>query len=312
MESQIKKILKQLDLGKVALLSDSSDLKISEEILILLQNRNIDVNLILVPNKAKELIDHSIWQNFSRVFIALNQAHYLSSGHIQSLLDLLCIDYTGSGALASALANDMIKSKKLWQSMGIATVPFVKILSNANNIDWQEIIGLLGFPVAVRSAYACDGRIFKATNIEQIMDACRNFEVARDIIIEPFVTGYEYLVYILDNQALMPLYVDNLFNSFSRKESHKRLKIEAMQKLAMDAFMSIGGQGLAVVNIIKDLNDDCWVSSINTSPVIVRNGYFSEAASHSGIEFELLVEKVLITSFIKKTNYQHKKLSKLK
>ena len=287
--------------GKVAVLGDSADLKTSQEILSVLQDRNIDVNIIMVPGKAKDLIDSSIWQNFSRVFIALPQSHYLSSGHIQGLLELLCIDYTGSGILAAALANDRGKSKKIWQMMGIATTPFVKW---SPNIDWQKIISLLGFPVAVKSIYSHDQKVFKVVNMEQLAEACQNFWSLSDVIIEPWITGDRYIVYIVEDQPLLPLYADTLVSEATKKEYYNQLNVQGMQKVAMEAFNAIGGQGLARINIIKDLNANFWVSSIDTSPLIMRNCNFSEAANNSGISFELLIEKILKTSFIKKTNHQ--------
>jgi D-alanine-D-alanine ligase len=301
LESQTKKLFNKTPFGTVALLSDSTDLKSSQEILSVLQNKSIDVNIITVPGKAKDLIDSTIWQNFSRVFIALPQSHYLSSGHIQGLLELLCIDYTGSGMLAAALANDRVKSKKIWQMMGIATTPFVKWNTN---INWQEIIGLLGFPVAVKSMYSHDQKVFKVANMDQLEESCQNFWNLSDVIIEPWITGDRYIVYIIEDQPLLPLYADSLVSENTKKEYYSRLNIPGMQKLAMEAFKAIGGQGLARVNIIKDLNDNCWVSSIDTSPLIMRNCNFSDAANNSGISFELLIEKILTTSFIKKTNHQ--------
>ena len=290
-----------MDFGRVALLSDCSDLKASQEILKVLQNKNIEVNNIIIPGKAKDLIDSTIWQNFSRVFIAIPRSHYLSSGHIQGLLDLLCIDYTGSGMLAAALASDRVKSKKIWQMMGIATTPFVRW---DTNIDWQSLIGLFGFPVAVKSIYSHDQKIFKAVNMDHLKEASQNFWNLSDVIIEPWITGDKYIIYIVENQALLPLYADSLVSESTKKDYYDRLNIQGMQKLAVDAFVAIGGQGFGRVNIIKDLNDNFWVSSIDTSPLVMRNCNFNEAANNSGISFELLIEKILLTSFTKKTNHQ--------
>src|SRR5207245_5204692 len=56
-------------------------------------------------------------------FIALH-GRYGEDGTIQGLLELLGIPYTGSGVLASALAMNEAKSKKLFLAEGIPTPPF--------------------------------------------------------------------------------------------------------------------------------------------------------------------------------------------
>ncbi len=292
--------------GKVALLSDSSDPTISREILEVFQKKNIDVTLIDVPNiiarcSISHIVDRLTSQKFSRVFISLTGAHYLSGGHIQGLLDLLRLDYTGSGMLATALANDRVKTKKIWQKMGIATTPFV---TWEPDLNWQEIIGLLGFPVAVKSLYSHDQKVFKVVNMDQLKEACQNFWSFEEIIIEPWVVGDEYVVYIVGDQALPPLYLGNLVSESIKKEYYKRLNVQGMQKLAIEAFKAIGGQGLGRVSVVKDLNDDFWILSVDLSPIIMRNCHFTEAANNFGISFELLVEKILATSFVKKTNHQ--------
>jgi D-alanine-D-alanine ligase len=40
---------------------------------------------------------------------------------MQGLLECLGIPYTGSGILASALAMDKLRTKQVWQSLGIPT-----------------------------------------------------------------------------------------------------------------------------------------------------------------------------------------------
>lgn len=300
-------------IGKVALLVGSRDKALSFiDLLEVLKKKSIAIKIIEVLDEGLSLLDKSIWQDVSRVFIAITEEHNLSFGHIQGLLDILCLEYTGCGMLTAALAVDIIKSKKIWQLMGIATTPFIKWRAN---VDWQEMIGLIGFPVAIKSICANDKRVFKVQHMEKLQSVSQNFKNLNDIIIEPWVTGDEYIIYIIDEQALLPLKISNFFiteailpnkkssNKKDNKENIELLNITKMQKLALSAFKAIGGSGFASVNILKDLNGDCWVLSVNTSPLMTRNSTFATAAHNSGINFEMLVEKILATSFVKKVNY---------
>jgi D-alanine-D-alanine ligase len=289
--------------GKVALLSDDFNIANSQEILSVLKNKNIDTNLIIIPKDIKHLIDSTIWHGITRVFLLLSKNNYLSLGYIQGLLDLLNISYTGNGMQVCALANDMVKVKKIWQIMGVATVHFIKLHTQ---INWQDVIDLLGFPIAVKSIYANVSSTFKATNLEQLKDYCKNFGDINEVMIEPWVTGDPYVVYIVGDQILLPICSEESVTEEIKTQHYDRLDIKKIQKLAKDACLALGGigpGGLAKINLIKDLNDDFWVESIDLMPLIVRNGLFNKAANNTGISFELLIEKILITSFIKKDHY---------
>ena len=58
-------------------------------------------------------------------------------GTMQGLLELLKIPYTGSGVLASALAMDKVKSKLIWQRLGLNTADFEMLSAET---DWQLVI----------------------------------------------------------------------------------------------------------------------------------------------------------------------------
>lgn len=291
MDKQNNQLICNDNWGTVAVLVDSNNIM---DLLKSLKNKNIAVKLIEVSEEGLDLVDKSIWQEFSRVFIAINYKHKLSFGQIQGLLDILCLAYTGSGMLAVALSKDIIKSKKIWQTMGIATTPLIRWYAN---IDWQEMVGLIGLPLAIKSIDFNDNKVFKIVHMEQLKEVLKNFANLNDVIIEPWIAGDEYIVHIIDNAALIPVKISNGLSVIDVSASD----YNNMQKLAMNAFIAIGCVGFAAVHILKDLNGDCWVLSINTAPKLELNSYFATAANNSGIDFDMLVEKILASSLIKKS-----------
>ena len=72
----------------------------------------IDVGDDLLQRLAGEKID--------RAFIVLH-GRGGEDGSMQGLLECLGIPYTGSGVLASALAMDKLRTKQVWQSLGLPT-----------------------------------------------------------------------------------------------------------------------------------------------------------------------------------------------
>src|SRR5690349_1898081 len=108
--------------GKVAVLmgGNSAEREISlisgKAIFAALQNKGVDAELI---DTQQDFIQKLQEGNFARAFIALH-GRGGEDGTIQGLLEHLRIPYTGSGVLASALAMDKVRCKRIWQSMGLA------------------------------------------------------------------------------------------------------------------------------------------------------------------------------------------------
>ena len=74
------------------------------------------------------------------VFIMLHGAGG-EDGVIQGFLETMNLAYSGSNVLSSALAMDKIKSKLLWQRLGLNTAEFLQLTSTS---DWQSILHQLG------------------------------------------------------------------------------------------------------------------------------------------------------------------------
>ena len=101
----------------------------------------IDVGADLLQHLSREKID--------RAFIVLH-GRGGEDGSMQGLLECLEIPYTGSGVLASALAMDKLRTKQVWQSLGLPT-PRHAVLGSAE--DCAEAAAELGFPLIVNPAH---------------------------------------------------------------------------------------------------------------------------------------------------------------
>ncbi len=80
---------------------------------------------------------------YDRVFIALH-GRGGEDGLMQGLLETLGLPYTGSGVLGSSLAMDKCRSKRVWQSCGIPTPPFVELDKHS---AWDDVVKYLGLPL---------------------------------------------------------------------------------------------------------------------------------------------------------------------
>ena len=138
-------------------------------------------------------------------------------GSMQGALGMLGVPYTGSGVLGSALAMDKMRSKQLWQGIGIATGGF-EVLEEGT--DWEGVIDRLG-KVFVKPA--CEGSSIGMSAAADAAALRQAYEVAAayqgTAIAEQFIDGPEYTVAILGGKALpaIRLETDNEFYDYEAK-----------------------------------------------------------------------------------------------
>ncbi|MEQ4601159.1 MAG: D-alanine--D-alanine ligase, partial [Pseudomonas amygdali] len=96
-----------------------------------------------------DFLQRLVSEKIDRAFIVLH-GRGGEDGTMQGLLECLEIPYTGSGVLASALAMDKLRTKQVWQSLGLAT-PLHAVLENES--DCICAATELGFPLIVKPAH---------------------------------------------------------------------------------------------------------------------------------------------------------------
>src|ERR1700744_5523529 len=109
------------DFGRVAVLFGgwSSERQVSlwsgQGVVDALRQRGVDATAI---DADRDTILNLGKQGYDRVFNVLHGTGG-EDGTVQAVLDLQGIPYTGSGVLASALAMDKLRSKRMWKAEGL-------------------------------------------------------------------------------------------------------------------------------------------------------------------------------------------------
>tara|TARA_B100001057_G_scaffold448042_1_gene488026 strand:- start:4887 stop:5828 length:942 start_codon:yes stop_codon:yes gene_type:complete len=225
-------------------------------------------------------------------------------GVIQGCLDLLQIPYTGSGVLASALAMDKVKSKQIWQQMGLATAPSIKLNDGS---DWNAIIADFD-RVVVKPIYGGSSLgIAIADSAESLREAYKEAcGFKQGVMAEKYLDGPEYSTGVLDDE-LMPtvlLETDREFFDFTAKYvdrdtrvvcpaplSGERMRIA--ERLVKSAYSALDCSGLARVDFMEDAAGDFFLLEVNTVPGMTSHSFVPIAASRVGIDFDELVLRIL-------------------
>ena len=225
-------------------------------------------------------------------------------GSMQGALGMLGGPFTGSGVLGSALAMDKLRSKQLWQGVGIATGGFEVL---AEDTDWAAVIERYG-KVFVKPA--CEGSSIGMSAAADPAALRRAYEMAASyqgaVIAEQYIDGPEYTVAILGEEALpaIRLETDNEFYDYEAKYLSDDTRYlcpcgldaaeeAAIADLALRAFGSLGCAVWGRVDLMRDSDGCFYVLEVNTIPGMTSHSLVPMAAAAAGLDVNALVGRIL-------------------
>lgn len=247
-------------------------------------------------------------KNIDRVFIALH-GRGGEDGCLQGALEYMNIPYTGSDVLGSALSMDKIRSKQVFQAVNIPTAPFsIADKSIYEESDAQKIIEKLGSKVMVKPANEGSSiGMAMATNAEQLHNALTAaFEYDQNVLVEAWITGPEYTVAILGNEALPAIHMETPREFYDYQAKYQSTTTqyhcpcglpkeneEQLQAIALQAFKATGAKGWGRVDVMRSELNGWQVLEVNTVPGMTETSLVPKAAKEHGLSFNELVSKVL-------------------
>jgi len=246
-------------------------------------------------------------ERIERVWIALHGPGG-EDGTVQGALEFLGIPYTGSGVLGSAIGMDKLRTKRLAQAVGVPTADFVVLRESA---DLELALEQLGLPLIVKPG--SQGSSVGMARVEQAGQLRAAWEVARRfdpvVFAEPWITGAEYTVAILQGAALPSIRIETPRAFYDYEAKYLRedtryfcpsgLGPEAeahLASLALAAFDTCGADGWGRADFMMDRTGRPLLLEINTVPGMTSHSLVPMAARASGLDFEELVWRVLETS----------------
>lgn len=243
---------------------------------------------------------------FDLAFIALHGGEG-EDGRVQALLEMLDKPYTGSAPLASGFAMDKVLSKKYWLGLGLPTPNY---LAFSRQADIEMIEAEMSYPVIVKPSR--EGSTFginKASNRLELEEALANaLRYDSDILVEQFVDGPEYTVTIIEDVAypVIGLKPSNEHVLYDYEAKYVADDTEYLlpcglneddelyvQKIALDAYQSLGCKGWGRVDVMKDSQGEFWLLEVNTAPGMTSHSLVPMAAAFVGIEYADLVDSVV-------------------
>jgi len=247
-------------------------------------------------------------RNIDRVFIALH-GRGGEDGCVQGALQYMGIPYTGSDVLGSALSMDKIRSKQVFQAMGLSTAPFAIVEKKSyQQSQATNILNDLGDVVMVKPANEGSSigmaKAETANELHQALTVAFNYD--EEILVEAWINGPEYTVAILGDEALPAIHMEtpNDFYDYDAKYQATTTQYHcpaglsdddenALKLLALKAFKATGAKGWGRVDVMRDKNNEWQLLEVNTVPGMTETSLVPKSAKVHGMNFSELVTKIV-------------------
>ncbi|POE12294.1 D-alanine--D-alanine ligase [Pectobacterium odoriferum] len=250
-------------------------------------------------------------KGFTNVFIALH-GRGGEDGTLQGVLEFLGLPYTGSGVMASALTMDKLRTKQVWQAVGLPVSPYVALdrrqySETAANVLLAKFTHL-GLPLIVKpSREGSSVGMSKVNTLSELPAALEEaFRHDDDILVEKWLSGPEYTVAILGDEVLPSIRIQpaGTFYDYEAKYLSDDTQYfcpsglpdeqeQALAGLAMAAYRAVGCSGWGRVDFMLDSDGAFYLLEVNTSPGMTSHSLVPMAARQRGLTFSQLVVKIL-------------------
>jgi D-alanine-D-alanine ligase len=206
---------------------------------------------------------------------------------------------------------DKLRSKRLAAAVGVPTPDFVVLRTEA---DLDAALKRLGLPMIVKPASQGSSvgmtRVEKAAELPAAWKAATQHEPVA--FAEPWITGGEYTVAILQGQALPSIRIETprtfydyeakYFRDDTRYFCPSGLAAPAEQQLAqlaLSAFDVCGAEGWGRADFMMTGAGEPLLLEINTVPGMTDHSLVPMAARTAGIDFDELAWRILETSLVR-------------
>lgn len=250
-------------------------------------------------------------EGFTKIFIALH-GRGGEDGTLQGVLEFLGLPYTGSGVMASALTMDKLRTKQVWQAVGLPVSPYVALdrrqySETAANALLAKFTHL-GLPLIVKpSREGSSVGMSKVNTLSELPAALEEaFRHDDDVLVEKWLSGPEYTVAILGDEVLPSIRIQpaGTFYDYEAKYLSDDTQYfcpsglpdeqeQALAGLAMAAYRAVGCRGWGRVDFMLDSDGAFYLLEVNTSPGMTSHSLVPMAARQRGLTFSQLVVKIL-------------------
>lgn len=235
-------------------------------------------------------------------------------GTVQGLYEMLDLPYVGAGVTASAVAMDKLLCKRLLDHEGVPVVPFEAIAATSWPADREAALDRcrrLPLPVFVKPSVGGSSVGIRKVPDWDCLESSIDFAFGFDdtVLVERGIEGRELECAVLGDEtleascvgAIVPGrefydYADKYLEDTAQLEAPADLPAETearIRELAVRAFATIGGWGMARVDFLLSHDGDLFLNEINTLPGFTAISMYPRLWDLSGLPLPELVDRLV-------------------
>ena len=287
-------------------------IKTSKNIFENLDKKKYQVFLFNPKTELDKFIEAVNSKKIDLVFPAL---HGLlgEDGAIQGLLEILGLPYVFSGVLASSLAMDKERTKKILKTEKIL-MPYSVVIEKDYS---SNILNKIKLPVVIKPIFQGSSLgVFIVKNQKELGNAIRKaFKFGTELMAEEFIEGREITAAVLGNKKLQVLPLVEIrpktaefFDFQSKYEPGASDEIcpapineklsKKIQEQAVKIHRIFGCRGVTRSDFVIK-NNKPYFLEINTIPGMTENSLVPLAAAAAGLSFSQLIDRLIELAFEK-------------
>jgi D-alanine-D-alanine ligase len=235
------------------------------------------------------------------VFNALH-GEWGEDGCVQGVLETLGLPYTHCGVLASALAMDKVKAKAVMAAAGVA-VPGGGLFNRLEAAKTHVMPPPYVVKPNAQGSSVGVSLVFEGANSPPTELLSPTWTYGEEVLIEPYVRGFELAVAVMDGKALAVTEIipRTGFYDYEAKYGEDgsahvvpaRIPAAATDRalrMAELAHAALGCRGVTRADLrYDDINDILVLLEVNTQPGMTPTSLVPEQAAHRGVAFDELV-----------------------
>jgi D-alanine-D-alanine ligase len=262
---------------------------------------------------SKDIVNTLKKEKIKLAFLALHGG-IGENGAIQGMLEVLGIQYTGSGVLASALAMDKEVSKKIFIYHGLPVAPF-SVISRKSKVKSQKTADFqlpavdFSLPWVVKPVE--EGSSIGVSMVKEEKDLSsaleKAFSLGQRVMIEKFITGKEIHIGVLGHKVLGGVEVRPSLEFYNYEAKYTsgltdyiippeidETTYERAKDVALKAHMALGCSGASRVDLrIDESSNVPNILEVNTLPGMTTTSLLPKIAKSAGLSFNNLIEEII-------------------
>ncbi len=261
--------------------------------------------------EQRAIADIEVLKKFDVIFIGYHGGAG-EDGHIQAVLELAKIPFTGSGSVSSALGMNKILSKIIFDRAAIPNAKWCVLeKSDSKNARYEYLNYLktykLDFPVVIKPAnQGSTVGITIAKSEEDFFAGVKTaFEFGKFALVERYIPGREVTVAILGDEPMpvVEIIPEGGFYDYEHKYTSGKSKYvcpakisdsvaKKLQDAAIQAYKALGCRHYARADFRLSPDNEIFCLEVNTLPGMTDLSLVPMAAREYGIEFPELVHRI--------------------